>query len=95
MKDVECPYCHHEYDYCNDEGFEQDSSWEETCPRCNKIFILRGWYVENYCESKADCLNGLADHDYQRTNTIPKKYSVIKCTICGKGKQSKEFHGFI
>lgn len=78
MNAVECPYCGHDFDYCNDEGFEQDSTWQEECPACGKVFMLTGYYVEHYSEAKADCLNGLAEHDYRpSTPTRPSR-----CKVC-------------
>jgi DNA-directed RNA polymerase subunit RPC12/RpoP len=81
---IECPYCGHEYQYDGDYGFEQDESWEEECPKCEKTFMLTGWYVAEFRSDKADCLNG-GEHDMQPVKAFPKFWpNWVRCSMCGK-----------
>lgn len=43
MKDMECPYCGHEYDVCNDDGhgYDENTKHEEECPNCSKRFVQK------------------------------------------------------
>ena len=79
-----CPYC--QKWFYTDYEFEQDESWREECPGCEKTFLVEGSYIIYYTESRADCLNGLAEHDFQKIGCgilIPDK---LRCTLCGEEK---------
>lgn len=93
MKDVGCPYCEHEFDIdqCDGHCCEDGEVYEETCPKCDKIFQVVSsisWSFDSYA---TECLND-GNHDFQ-----PKKYphpqldmGVTVCTVCGKEQVDKE-----
>lgn len=90
-KELECPYCEHEFDINHDDGFgyKEDITEEIQCPECEKYFVFTAsitWHYEAY---KADCLNG-SEHDYQLTRTIPKAFSKMRCTMCDKERELTE-----
>jgi hypothetical protein len=40
-------------------------------------------FITFSCDTRrADCLNG-GNHDYQLTNTCPKEFSRMRCSMCG------------
>ncbi len=88
MSDYECPYCGAEHDYTNDEPFQQDETWDQECPSCEKSFRMRGWYTENYDTWKADCLNG-AQHNFEQMAGYPKEWFIgkFRCKDCGKEEE--------
>ena len=87
-KDVECPYCGHEFEICHDDGHAsiEDEIYHEQCPKCEKNFVFTICYHISYREYKADCLNG-GEHDYQRTITFPPECARMRCTMCGDEKK--------
>ena len=82
-KDIECPYCGHEQDICHDDGFgyEEDVKHEMECGNCEKSFVFLTSIIFYYEAEKADCLNG-SDHKYKPTNTVPREYTEMVCTMC-------------
>ena len=83
METIECPYCGHEYDYDGDYSFSQDETWEEECPKCEKLFMLTGWYEASFSSEKADCLNG-GEHDYKPVKHFPRYWpDMVRCSSCG------------
>lgn len=81
MSDMECPYCEHSYEYCND---EPDSGQEhEQCPKCNKWFVFtRDWDVY-YNTAKADCLNG-EDHKWRQQGYPHNNETLWRCKVCAR-----------
>ena len=81
----ECPYCDADQEYCNDEGFGQDETWEEECTECGKTYLLTGRYVEEYSAARADCLNG-GEHDYRPIKGYPEEWFIGKyrCRQCAR-----------
>ena len=85
MTNHECPYCEAPQEYCNDEGFGQDDTWDEECTECGKLYRLQGWYEEEYSAEKADCLNG-EPHDFKQIVGYPKEWFIgkFRCSACDK-----------
>lgn len=82
--DINCPYCEKELDINHDDGFglEEDVKHQMECPHCEKSFVFETSISFHYEVEKADCLND-GNHDYQLTNTFPKEFSMMVCTMCG------------
>lgn len=87
MKDIECPYCGHEQDVCHDDGagYAEDEIHQMECESCEKSFVFTTMTSFDYFPKKADCLNG-ADHEYRRTNTVPRYAAELECKHCGDRK---------
>lgn len=81
---LRCPYCDTEIDD-PDDCYDEALTYEHECPACEKNFIFGVEYSRDYSAHKADCLNG-ADHDYQKTATIPARFAVLRCSMCGDEK---------
>lgn len=80
MSNFTCPYCEAEIDEpddCNDPC----DTYQHECPECEKSFVFTVDYTKYFSEYKADCLNGGA-HDYQVTNTYPRRYAKLRCAHC-------------
>lgn len=90
MKDIECPYCGHDFDVCNDDGhgYEEDKSHEERCPSCDKNFVFTTMISFTYSPAKADCLNG-APHRLELSNTYPKEHARLQCQDCDYSEKPK------
>jgi len=82
--DIECPYCEKEFDINHDDGFgyEEGVNHQQECPHCEKNFVFQTSISFYYEAKKADCLND-GKHDYQITNTTPKAFSKMECSMCG------------
>lgn len=89
--DVECPYCEKELDICHDDGFgyEEGVKHQYECPHCGKSFVFETSISFYYEAEKADCLND-GKHDYNITKTIPKEFSVMRCSMCGDEREPTE-----
>ena len=91
MSDVQCPYCHHEFDVCHDDGHGLDESrrWEEECPECEKRFVFTTCFTVSHSGYKADCLNG-TPHDMKMSKTYPRRFSRWECKSCDHTEQPTE-----
>ncbi len=89
-KEVTCPYCNEDFDVNTDDGahYNDGESESEYCPNCDKqvmIYSSCSWYRE---ASKADCLNGISDHDWSDWTThhpnkdFTKWYATRHCQTC-------------
>ena len=91
MMVTQCPYCNRIISVCEEWTFEDNESYEETCPNCNKIFI---YSVTTECSysfaaKKADCLNG-GQHKFEIVHLIPPEKSYKRC-VCGEQRAFTEF----
>ncbi len=83
-KDLECPYCGHAQDVNHDDGMGYDECFNEMqCSKCEKNFTFSTSVSYHYEAEKADCLND-SPHNYELTNTHPKPWSKMECSICGE-----------
>ena len=83
-KDVKCPYCNHPQNIDHDEGYgyEEDITYQQECPNCEKIFVYTTGIIYVYDTHQADCLNG-GEHDYQPVHHYPKYWpSWVRCKLC-------------
>ena len=93
MGDLECPYCEHKYRPCTDDGnlCEEDTTYHEECPKCEKAFVATVDWWPTYSASKADCLNG-GPHTLKETVIYPKPSRPrISCVVCGEVKQQPQW----
>ncbi len=83
--DIECPYCNKSQEINHDDGYgyQEDEIYQQECDNCGKTFTYTTSIVYYYEASKADCLND-ADHQWERTHTYPKKFTKMKCVMCGE-----------
>lgn len=91
MRDIECPYCGHEQDVCQDDGHasEDGATYEEQCESCEKMFALVPSISFDFGTYKADCMND-GPHDWNVSKHIHyegKKYR--RCNVC---QESEYFH---
>lgn len=86
-KDVECPYCGAGVEICHDDGqgYAEDEKHQEECETCGKAFVFNTFISFRYRAQKADCLNG-GEHQWRETNTIPRCFRRLKCTVCDDEK---------
>jgi hypothetical protein len=91
MKDIECPYCGHEQDICNDDGhgYSEDEYHQEQCENCEKNFVFTTYISFDYTPQKADCLND-GKHDFKKTTTVPDVFSKMRCTMCAETRDMTE-----
>jgi len=89
--DIECPYCEKELDINHDDGqgYEEGVQHQEYCTHCEKTFVFQTTISYDYEAQKADCLND-AEHDYKLTNTNPKAFSRMECTMCSEQRELTE-----
>lgn len=81
--DLECPYCEKWLDINHDDGFgyEEGITNKMECEHCGKSFVFTTSIIFYYEPQKADCLNN-GEHNYQLSNTSPKEFSTMRCTMC-------------
>jgi DNA-directed RNA polymerase subunit RPC12/RpoP len=93
---VECPYCGLDFEVNTDDGrhYQDGESLEEECPHCDMMVMVSSsvsWYRE---ASKADCLNGISDHDWTEwskhwpVEENTKWYARRRCNDCEKEESS-------
>jgi hypothetical protein len=82
-----CPYCDAEVEINHDDGYgyEEGDIHQQECGNCGKNFIYLTTIRINHELHQADCLNG-AEHNYNKTHTIPEKFSRVVCKYCGDEK---------
>ena len=85
--DLECPYCGHDIEICNDDGHgcSEDEIYQEQCPACEKIFTFTTYIVFSYEASKSDCLNG-GEHKLHKIHGFPEELykNMYRCSDCGE-----------
>lgn len=91
MADCNCPYCDAEIEISHDDGYGYDESetHNQQCHNCDKYFTYTTSISFYYDVEKADCLNG-SNHDYQITQTIPREFSKMRCSMCGDDRELTE-----
>lgn len=82
-KDIECPYCgtYQEINHDDGYGYEEDTAHNQKCGNCDKTFVFYTSISFYYESQKADCLNG-AEHEYEVSCTVPRRYSKMVCKHC-------------
>jgi hypothetical protein len=90
-KDVSCPYCGLPQDINHDDGYGYQESviHNQQCGGCDKYFTFTTSISFSYEVEQADCLNG-AEHDFKPTNTFPKEYTRMECSVCGESRALSE-----
>ena len=91
MKDINCPYCNAEQNINHDDGrgYGDEEIHQQQCDECNKYFTFTTSISYYYEAEKADCLND-GEHDFQPTNTHPKEYTRMECSMCGESRTPTE-----
>ncbi len=82
--DVNCPYCDAPQEINHDDGagYEEDQRHEQTCRKCDKVFVFTTSIIYNYEAVKADCLNEGGEHKLKMSKTYPRQYSDMACEDC-------------
>lgn len=90
VKDLECPYCEHSFDYDMSDGCVREDDYEEiTCPECDKIFEITVSWHPNFTERKTPCLNKEIPHEYEEACRFPRisRGGVLwRCKTCSGEK---------
>jgi|DEB0MinimDraft_6_1074348.scaffolds.fasta_scaffold181544_2 hypothetical protein len=89
--DLECPYCETWFEVCQDDGHlcEEDKTYHEECPHCEKTFIATVSWSPVFYGEQADCLNG-AEHKPKEVAVYPKPSTPrIVCKDCGEVLQQE------
>jgi len=96
MSDVECPYCGHDQEVCNDDGFgcSEDVVEEMQCVQCDKYFALTTSILFLYGAVKAPCMND-GEHAWRETNTTPKRCTKLRCEYCDETRPLPEGHPYL
>ena len=96
MRDIECPYCGEDLDVCHDDGagYDEDELHQMECCHCQKQFCFTASIMYLYKAKKADCLND-GNHDFKVTNTYPRRYAKMECSMCGETKPLPKDHPYL
>ena len=91
MKDVNCPYCDSEQEINHDDGrgYTEGVLEQQECSNCNKVFVYTTSISFYHDAEKADCLND-GKHDYKPTNTYPRQFAKMECSMCGDSRTPTE-----
>jgi hypothetical protein len=95
--EVTCPYCDKEFEVDTADGthYNDGESASDYCPNCDKqvmIYSSCSWYRS---ASKADCLNGISEHNWSGwhshhpTDNYTKFFATRNCIDCGEREQGK------
>ena len=87
-KDIECPYCNHEFDLCHDDGayYSESQNEEAECPECEKKFMVSTSISFNHYAEKAECLND-ENHKWEKKYDLrwsPHLSHKERCRYCDK-----------
>lgn len=93
MKDIECPYCEHMFDF-DETGYDhpdQDETVEFECPECEKIFHANASYDLTFSsEKKVDCKNGISECNFKKVYKYPilsgSGKLTVRCEHCDEKK---------
>lgn len=92
---IECPYCRSDFDYDDSADEIIDYSVVEiTCHFCEKVLLST--IVTSYSFTnirKADCLNGLREHDFKKLGIGGYGFPDVEwfeCRVCGFQKKVKK-----
>lgn len=86
MKDVVCPYCGYQQDVDHEDfSRREDELFQHECYSCDKMFVYSLDVQISFKARRADCLNG-GEHLWEKTQTFPVEFSVMRCNYCGKEK---------
>ena len=93
MKEIECPYCEHDFDLNHDDGayYDESDSRETECPKCEKSFMVHSYQSWSFTGEKADCLNG-SPHTFEPQSGFPRElfHGRFMCKDCGEEEHRDE-----
>lgn len=83
-----CPYCNAiiEIDHDDGYGYEEDETYQQECPKCEKIFVYHTTVSYSHSLHQADCLND-GQHQWESTMTFPKEFTEMRCKLCDKTRE--------
>ena len=81
---MDCPYCDsvQVVDHTDGYGYSEDETHQQTCDDCGKTFIYRTAITYDHYPEQADCLNEGGEHDWKPTQSFPKFFTKMRCSIC-------------
>ena len=91
MSDVNCPYCGYDVEINHDDGYgiEEDTTHQQTCGVCDKVFVFHTELTLSYETAKAACLNG-GEHKMVRVRHLPRYWpDWVRCKYCGKDERGE------
>lgn len=85
---IECPYCGEEQEIDTD-GYSYDvgTKYQQECTGCGKNFAYRTIISIFHEVFAAPCIDGDAEHDWKETDTFPRCYRRLRCSVCGEEKE--------
>jgi 5-methylcytosine-specific restriction endonuclease McrA len=89
-----CPYCQEDVRIEHDDGYglAESEPHQHECSHCGKTFVYYTTISIDHDVRKADCLNGICDHNYEKSRTYPPQFARMICTMCGDQKVIPEEH---
>lgn len=86
---IECPYCGEEQKIDHDDGYGYDEGtiYRQECSGCGKSFAYETTISIFHEAFAAPCIDGDAEHDWKETNTFPRCYRKLRCSVCGEEKE--------
>lgn len=85
MNNTECPYCGHEEDVCNEDGFgtDENETYRMECGGCGKTYGLTMTIHYHYETKQVKCFNG-GEHEWKRPSYRPPacEYTTKGCHYC-------------
>lgn len=80
-----CPYCDHEESDSWEISANVNDEWVQVeCGNCSKTYLMERVTSVAYTTERADCANGLAEHQWRNRVAAPREYAIGKqqCEVC-------------
>lgn len=89
MVNVICPYCGKDHVFDGSESVDvfDEGTQYFTCELCDHEFTYHFSVTIETDAEKADCLNGLAEHEWKPTVTIPTCMTRMRCQVCSTERE--------
>lgn len=89
IDDVKCPYCGADNEICHDDGqgYTEGVLHHQPCRNCDKTFAFETSICFYYEAFAAPCIDGDEEHKWKETNTFPRCYRRLECSVCGAEKE--------
>ncbi|NCB43647.1 MAG: hypothetical protein EOM59_13665 [Clostridia bacterium] len=88
---IACPYCgaDQEIDHDDGYGYDENTIYRQECTCCERNFAYKATISISYEAFAAPCIDGDAEHNWKETNTFPRCYRKLRCSVCGEEKEIK------
>lgn len=87
--DVKCPYCGADNEICHDDGqcYDEGVLHWQGCTACGKTYAYETSIDVSHEAFAAPCIDGDAEHSWEETDTIPRCFRRLRCSVCGEEKE--------